>query len=160
MVADASNYFDKARKVAAVALIVAGILAIAGVFLDWATIDPPPTVPSDQRDNTEPFNGIDARDGWWVLGAGAVVVVAGGALLVVRRSGYAWIAFLASIVMGGVAFADYRAVDDLGSGLSQRLDVVGEPSPAIGLVVIAVAAIAGIIAAVVGVAASPKEGGS
>ncbi len=105
----------------------------------------------------QPYSGIDAGDGWVVIALGIVIIATGIALATARRRGFARLAFLTCIVLGGLAFANARAVGDLESGISQRMDVVGEPDSALGIKLVAGAAIVGFIGAATGLAASPKE---
>src|SRR4051794_11493184 len=74
------DFFDRARTAAAVALLVSAAALIVGSLLDWVTITPA-GVPRGNfpgpvdRAASLPFSGIDARDGWWTLGAGAVIAI-------------------------------------------------------------------------------------
>ncbi len=157
------DFFDRVRSVAGGALMASGAAAAVGSLLDWVTITPPPKVRPVFRNMdlegvkaSQPFSGLEAGDGWWVIGAGVVMILTAGLLIVRRRSLYAWIALLAAMVMGGITFADFRAIGDLGSGLSWRMDVVGQARPALGITLVAAAALVGIVAAGAGIAASPR----
>jgi len=163
----ASDYFDRARSIASVALIMAAIAAIAGSLLDWVTIVPPPGLrpgadfggaPVEAPVVTLPFSGLEAGDGRWVIGAGVVLLVAAILLVLRRRSFYAWIGLLASVVIGSIAFADFRAIGDSTSSLSRRMDIVGDARPAAGIVLVAIGALVGLVASAAGVAASPRDG--
>jgi hypothetical protein len=155
------SYFDKARIWAATVLVVAGVAAVAGSLLDWVTIEAL-GAPSraahfgHQRiqgpARATPFTGIEAKDGWWTLAAGVVVVVAAGLLIARRRALYAWLAFLASIVLGAVAVADFRGIENL----SARMHVAADVRPAFGITLVAASSLAGLIASLAGVAASPR----
>ncbi len=158
------DYFARARRWAVAAMAAAGFVAVIGSVLDWVTITPPPEPPPgidfgaqeiEAQRATEPFTGTEARDGWWTLGAGLVLVVAAGLLLLRGRGAYGWLGLLASIVIGAVAVADYRAIGDLSSGLSRRMDVVGDADPALGITLVAAAALVGLVASGAGIAASP-----
>ncbi len=82
------------------------------------------------------------------------MILTAGLLIVRRRSLYAWIALLAAMVMGGITFADFRAIGDLGSGLSRRMDIVGQARPSLGITLVAASALLGIVASGAGIAAS------
>ena len=162
----AVDFFDKARSVAVAVLAVAGALAIGGSLADWVVISPPPPVRADVdfgdaklegTEASEPFTGIEAGDGRWSLAAGVVMILAGALLLIRRRAVYGWIALLATVVIGSIAFADYRAIGDLSSALSRRMDVVGEARPAVGITLVAAAAIIGLIGSAAGIAATPRS---
>jgi len=157
------DFFDRVRSVAGGALMASGAAAAVGSLLDWVTITPPPKVRPAFRNMdlegvkaSQPFSGLEAGDGWWVIGAGVVMILTAGLLIVRQRSLYAWIALLAAMVMGGITFADFRAIGDLGSGLSRRMDIVGQARPALGITLVAAAALVGIVAAGAGIAASPR----
>ncbi|MGH2819364.1 MAG: hypothetical protein ACRDJ5_01785, partial [Actinomycetota bacterium] len=161
----APDFFDKARAWAVAVMLAAGVGGVIGSLLDWVTITPPPRGPGnvdfgreiERSRPTVPFNGIEAADGWWTLGAGLLLGVAAVLLLVRRRARYAWLGLLAAMLMGAVAIADYRAIDDLRSSLSQRMDIVGDADPALGITLVAGAALVGLIGAVAGVTATPHR---
>jgi hypothetical protein len=155
--ARAITYFDKARSVAAALMIAAGAAAIIGSILDWVDITPPPTVPETDLARTQPYSGIDAGDGWWIVALAVILISCALALAITRRRGWARLAFIACIVMGGIAIAGVRAVGELDSGITQRMDVVGDPDPALGVLLVAAAAVLGFLGAVIGLAASPPE---
>lgn len=157
------DFFGRVRAVAGAILMASGAAAIVGAMLDWVTITPPPRVRPEFRDMdlegveaSLPFSGLEAGDGWWVVGAGAIMILAAGMLIVRRRGLWAWIALLAAVVIGGITFADFRAIGDLSSGLSRRMDIVGAAKPALGITLVAAAALVGIVAAGAGIAASPR----
>ena len=144
-------------------IMASGAAAILGSTLDWVTITPPPKVRPALREMdlqgvkaSEPFTGIEAGDGWWVLGAGVVLILAAGMLILRRRSLYAWIALLAAMVIGGITFADFRAIGNLSSGLSRRMDIVGLAKPSLGITLVAASALVGIVASGAGIAATPR----
>ena len=158
------DYFFRARSIACAGLISAGAAAVIGSLLDWVTIEPPPTVPDDQLAGIHPFSGIDVRDGWWTLALGVALIVLAVLLFVRRRSGFAWLAFLSSMVMGAIAIADYRAIVGFEPGgvadeaLFRRAEIIGEADPAIGITLVAAAALVGFVSSLVGVASTPNTG--
>jgi hypothetical protein len=158
------DLFDRARWIAATALVLTGSLAILGCFLDWVTfsLDEPPGIRTSQSPTT-PIAGTMVSD-WKVVLVAAVVIVLCAVLLVLRgRSMYAWICFIASMVMGAIAVADYRGLDDPTSGFIRGLEhtlhtnVQGQAHPGLGLTIVAIAGIGGLIAAVVAIAATPRR---
>ncbi|HVF52223.1 MAG TPA: hypothetical protein VNC78_01315 [Actinomycetota bacterium] len=150
------DIFESARTVAAGGLVVASGLAVTGAVLDWVRITPPKILPADEVVNAQPFSGIEAGDGWWVLGCGITLLFSAGLLIAARRSRYAWLALVASIIIGGIALADLRGVEDLVSPISQRMNIVGDARPAIGLYLTAAGAVLGSLAAILGIAATPS----
>ena len=136
-------------------MVAAGLAAILGTFLDWVSLTLPPTIPADQRDRAVPFSGMDTSDGKLVLIGGVLLIVFGLALYLRRRSLWGWLGFLASVIVGIIAIADYRAIGSVTSDLSREMDVVGQPSPGVGITMVAAAALIGLIASLAGVAASP-----
>ena len=146
--------FDKARAIGASVLFAAGVAAIVGSLLDWVVVaETPPEVPANQLHRLPPFSGTELGDGYVVIGA-AIVVILSAFLLVVRRgSGFAWLAFLGCIVIGGIAFADYRGVQQLHTDLE---GIGTQPAPGAGLTLVAVAGFVGLVGAVSAIAASPK----
>ncbi|MBA3350413.1 MAG: hypothetical protein H0T12_07630 [Actinobacteria bacterium] len=157
------NFFDRVRSVAGAILMASGAASIVGSMLDWVTITPPPKLRPPLREmgmqevkGSEPFSGIEAGDGWWVAGAGVIMILAAGMLMLRRRSLYAWIALVAAMVIGGITFADFRAIGDLGSGLSRRMDIVGLAKPSLGIALVAASALVGIVASGAGIAATPR----
>ena len=127
---------------------------ILGTVLDWVTVEPPPIIPADQIPQTEPFTGLETKSAPYLLiAAGAVILLA--LLMVTRRRGlYAWLAFLASMVIGGIAFQSYRGLDQL---FYEQMDGVGDPAPALGLTLVVAGGVIGVIAGAAGIAASPSE---
>jgi hypothetical protein len=63
----------------------------------------------------------------------------------------------ASMVIGAVALADLRALEDTASGISRRMDIVGDADPAFGLWLVAAAGVVGLLGAVGLLTATPKE---
>jgi hypothetical protein len=163
--ASAPDFFDNARRFAAAGLVLASLLGIAGSVLDWAVITER-TVAEDidfgestaeiEAGQGEPFTGVEARDGWFTLFAGLVMLMSAVVLLVTKRGGYAWLAFWAAVVTGGIAFADYRGLGDAAAAISQRMEVGAEARPGIGLTLVSVAAVLGLVSAVAAVAATPR----
>jgi hypothetical protein len=137
--------------------MAAGGAAILGAVLNWVSIEPPGQGPAAELAKAEPFTGIEARDGWYVIACAGVLIVCAFLIVATKKSGFAWLAFATSFVMGMIAIADYRAVGDLTSDISRRMEVVGEAQPAIGLILVLVAAFVGIVSSLAGVAASPRR---
>lgn len=159
-----ADFFDRARRAAVAFLLVAGALAIVGSVLNWVSISRPPLVESADfganndkvvEEASEPFTGTDAAYGYYSL-AGGVIVVLGALLLQARRRGkYAVVSFVASILIGAIALVAYRQISDRTSALYLRMDIEGVARPALGLTLVAAAAIIGLLASVAGVAATP-----
>ena len=164
-----SDFFDKARRFAAAGIVLAGLCALTGSFLDWAVISERQVAPNvdfgEDAGEIEPgqgeaFAGVDDRDGRLTLGGGIALIAAAVALLVRKTTGTAWIAFWISLAIGGIAFGDYRTISEnetAPSGVLLRHEVGVEASPGPGLTLIAAAGMIGVIASVGGVAATPKE---
>jgi hypothetical protein len=160
----APDFFDRARVAAATALIVTGALAIVGCFLKWVTfsLDEPTGTTTSQKP-TAPIAGTKVSDWKVVLVAGALVIICALLLAIRKRSFYAWVCFLASMVIGAIAVADYRGLGDPTSGFLRGLEralhttVQGKAQPGIGLTLIAVAGVGGLIASVIGIAATPHR---
>ena len=148
------DYFDKARSYCAAVLVAIGAAAILGSFLDWVTIQAPAVIPADQASRLEPFNGIEAKDGLLIIGASVFVIFCAVMLVLRRRALWAWGAFLASMLIGGIAVADYRGIEQI---FYDEMDRIGDPAPAVGLTLVAAAGFIGLIAAAAGVAATPKR---
>ncbi|MGH2755448.1 MAG: hypothetical protein ACRDLB_13595 [Actinomycetota bacterium] len=151
------DYFDRARVAASAGLIAAGAAAVIGSVLDWVTVTPPERGPASELARAEPFTGIEARDGWYVIGCAAVLIACAFLVVARKKGGFAWLAFAAAFVMGVIAIADYRAIDDITSDISRRMDLVGDAQQAVGLILVLVAAFVGIVASLAGVAATPRE---
>jgi hypothetical protein len=148
------DYFDKARSVAAAFMFAAAAAAILGSFLDWVSVEEPPVVPADQIPQLEPFNGIEANDGWVTAIAGIVVLMCTALLVVRRRAFWAGLAFLASMLIGGIAVADYRGIEQI---FYEEMDRIGGVSPGIGLTLVAAGGFIGLIASAAAVAATPRR---
>jgi LPXTG-motif cell wall-anchored protein len=162
------DFFDVARAWASAVMLAAGAAAIIGSTLDWVTIAIRPRLqpgatfqgeasqPKPPR-VTRPFTGLEARDGWWSLAGGATLVAAALLLFTRRKALWAWLGLAASVVIGAVAIADYRGIGDLSSAISHRMDIVGAAEPALGLTLVVAAGLAGLVASVAGIAASPRS---
>ena len=157
------DFFDKARIWAGVVVLFAGLAAVVGSAVVWVSITPPPEPPPGvdfeeqpfaQDESSDPFRGLEIREGWVTLVAGGVQLAAGLLLINRRRGG--WLCFLASIPMGAVAISTYRALGSPTSSLMERTDTVGDADPAFGLTLVSAAALVGLISAVIGIAATPK----
>jgi len=148
------DYFARARAWAATGLFLAAAVTILGSFLDWVKVDAlPPTVPANQAPRAEPFNGLDIGDGWWTLGAGAFLLLCAVLLVLRPASRFAWWAFFASILCGGIAISDYRGIAEV---FNEWGGIGAGPSPGIGLTLVAAGALLGLIASVTAIAATPK----
>lgn len=153
--------FIKVRIAAGALLLIAGAAAITGSMLEWVTISNAPELVEGADFETEtvappdtdPFTGLEHGDGWAVLVAGVVMMVGASLLLIRKRSGGAWLALLGAVVIGAVAFADYRGVAEL----ARNMDVSGEVDPGLGLALVAGAGIVGLLASAAGIAATPTE---
>lgn len=154
MTASGWDTFDRARSVAAAFLVAAGAAVILGTVLDWVTVEPPPTVPVDQAAQTEPFTGLETRSAPYLLIASGAVILLALLLVARRKSVYAWLAFLTSIVIGAIGFQSYRGIDEL---FYEQMDGVGDPAPALGLMLVVAGGVIGVIAGAAGIAASPSE---
>lgn len=155
------DYFERARVVSVALLVLAGVLAIAGSFMDWTTAG---TIPKGMgfsnmiRDLlSDPVTGFDAGDGKTVIGAAVFVLVGALLLAVTRQSRYGLVALLASVVIGAVAIAAYRSLGATTSDFSRKLDLVGEIDPGIGLILVAIAGLLGVLAGSLGMISSPRE---
>jgi LPXTG-motif cell wall-anchored protein len=161
------SFFDLARGWASAVMLAAGAAAILGSTLDWATITVRPELQPgstfegevnrpEAPEVSRPFTGLEAGDGWWSVGGGAILVLAAALLYVRRRAIWGWAGLLGSILIGSVGIADYRGIGDLSSSISHRMDIVGQAAPALGLMLVVAAAIVGVVASVAGIAASPR----
>ena len=135
-------------------MVAAGAAVILGTVLDWVTIEPPKIVPVDQAPQLEPFTGLETKSAPYLLISAGVVVISALFLVVRRRSLYAWLGFLASMVIGGIAFQNYRGLDELSY---EQMERIGEPSPALGLTLVVAGAVVGLIAGAAGIAGVPPE---
>ena len=164
------NFFDKARRFAAAGIVLAGLCTITGSLLDWAVItereiaedvDFGEAVDLVETGQGEGFRGIEDRDGKLTLAGGVALVAAATLLLVRRRSGMAWAAFWIAVVIGGIAFGDYRSVspddDEAPGGIAGRQELGAEAQPGPGLTLVAAGAMLGVISSVGAVAATPRD---
>lgn len=147
-----TDTFDRARSIAAACLVAAGAAVILGTVLDWVTIEPPPLVPVDQIAATEPFAGLETKSAPYLLIGAGVVILSALFLVARRKSLYAWLAFLASMMIGGIAFQNYRGIEEL---FYVQMERIGDPEPALGLMLVAAGGVVGVIAGAAGVAAIP-----
>ncbi|MBW3594532.1 MAG: hypothetical protein KY391_03050, partial [Actinobacteria bacterium] len=147
-----TDIFDRARSIAAAFLVAAGAAVILGTALDWVVIELPPTVPDDQMNATEPFTGLETKSAPYLLiAAGAVILLA--LLLVARRKSlYAWLAFIVSMIIGAIAFQNYRGIEEL---FYVQMERIGDPDPALGLMLVIAGGVVGVIAGAAGIAAVP-----
>lgn len=147
------DYFERVRAISASILFAAAAAAIIGSVLDWVVVDAtPPDVPADQVDRLPPFTGIELGDGWVVIGAAIVVAIS--AFFIVLKGKFAWLAFLGSIVIGGIAISDYRGIADI----HLELEAIGRgPRPGLGLTLVAAAGVIALIASVAAIAGSPSS---
>lgn len=127
---------------------------ILGSALDWVTIArQPDTIPAEQRVNADPFNGFDVGDGYWTAAAGVLLMVA--AVLLMVRARHASLGFIAAMVGGAVAIADYRGIE----ALFETTNTIGSGiTPGVGLTLVAAGALLGLVSSVAGIAASPRSG--
>ena len=148
------DIFDKARSVSAAFLVAAGAAVLLGTALDWVTVKPPPIIPVEQEPALEPFTGLETKSApYLILGAGAVILLA--LLLVARKKViYAWGAFLASIAIGAIAFQNYRGIEEL---FYLQMERIGEPSPALGLTLVAAGGVVGVIAGAAAASSIPPD---
>lgn len=159
------DFFDRARLVAVVVLLLAGVLCVVGGALDWATQDRCPQIIEgstfDEGELEEPppcpVRGIDTTEGKIAVGAGFLILIAAILLLVRGRSSFAWLALLGGILAGSVAISTYRGIGDADSAISRRLGLIDTYRPALGLTLVAAASIVAVIAASGGIAATPRK---
>lgn len=149
------DYFERARSIAASVLFAAAAAAIIGSLLDWVVVaETPPEVPANQAHRLPPLSGLDVGDGYAVIAAALVVIVSAFFIVLRSSSGFAWLAFLGCIVIGGIAISDYRGIHEL----HLDLDAIGrDPRPGVGLTLVAAAGFVGLVGAVAAIAASPKS---
>jgi LPXTG-motif cell wall-anchored protein len=161
------DFFDRARGWAVAVMLAAGAAAVIGSMLEWVTITVRPELQPGSRfedaervvepEISEPYTGLEARDGWWSLAGGIVLMIAGVALSTRKRAAWGWLGVLGAMTIGAVAIADYRGIGNLSSSISHRLDIVGGAEPGVGLTLVVAAGIAGLIGSAAGIAASPRR---
>jgi hypothetical protein len=150
------DYFDRARGLAASICLAAAAVAIIGASLPWVTIRPALGALPGVRNASQPFTGLEARDGWYVVAAAVVIAAAAVISVATRRRGYVWLAILASMLIGAIAIADLRAIEDATSGISRRMDIIGDADPSVGLWLVAAAGMIGLLGSVGLLTATPK----
>lgn len=147
------DFFDTARAAVSGGLFLAGALAIIASLLDWVRFTLDPGITSVNRDASPPISGLDVgHDGTVVLIAGLVILACAFLLVLRGRAGYAGLALVASIVIGAIAISDYKGVADLAPNVR-----VGQPGVGLGLVLAVAAGLLGVLAAVAGIAATPRR---
>lgn len=151
--AETSDYFDRARSIAAAFMVAAGAAAIVGSLLDWVTIEPPVIIPADQAPRTEAFSGVDAKDGLFIIGGGVLLLLFALLIFLRRRSIWGWAGFLVSMIIGAVGVADYRGIEQI---FYDEMNRIGSPAPALGLSLVVAAGFIGLVASAAGVAATPR----
>ena len=160
------DFFDRVRTVAVAVMIAAGAALAVGSLLDWVSLTDVPDRAEDanfgseedfegEKQRSEPVSGTETRYGVTSMIAGVVLVFAAFMLWTRRRGKWAWLGFLASIVVGGLVISAYRAIADESSSLHRELDLVGRARPGFGLTLVAAGAIAGLLGSVGGVIATP-----
>jgi hypothetical protein len=158
----ANDIFDRARVWAAAGLVASGGAAILGAVLDWVTITdvpPNPQTPQAEKEVSEgavPFNGVEEGDGWIVIVFGVLLILLAVVLLLRRRGFIAGLALLSAVVIGAIGISDYRAIGDPNSELVREMELVGNPDPGVGIMLVAASGIIGLVAAVVGLISTPK----
>lgn len=151
------DYFDRARGLAASLCLAAAAAAIVGALLPWVSITPAPEALPGVRNASRPFTGIEARDGWYVIAAAVAIAIAAFISVSTRKRGYVWVSILAAMLIGAIAISDLRAIEDTASGISRRMDIVGDADPAFGLWLVAAAGVIGLLGSVGLLTATPKE---
>jgi hypothetical protein len=159
------DFFERARRVAVAVLLAAGAACVIGGVLDWATLERcPEIVPGSNFDESEledpppcPVRGVDTTEGKIAIAAGFGTLAAAILLTLKVRGSYAWLALLTSVVAGSFAISAYRGIGDANSSISRRLGLIDAYEPGIGLILVAAAAVIGVLAAVGGIAATPAR---
>ena len=155
------DYFDRARAVAASICLAASAAAIIGATLPWVRITPvgggEPRTIEGVPNASQPFTGFEARDGWYVAAAALVIAISTVICMSSRRRGFAWIAAIAAVVIGAIAIADLRAIDDTTSAISRRMNIIGDADPGFGLLLVGAAGIVALVGAVGLLTAMPPE---
>ena len=158
------DFFERARRIAVAVLLAAGAACVIGAALDWATLERcPELVPGSTFSEDElepplcPVRGIDSTEGKVVVVAGFAILGSAIYLTVRRRSSFGWLALVSSVVAGSFAVSAYRAIGDADSSFSRRYGLIADYEPGIGLMLVAAASVVGIMAAVGGIAATPRS---
>lgn len=158
------DFTTKVRVVAGAVLLIVGVLGVVGSVVDWVTITPPGSPPPGvdfegdpfiPNESTEPFNGLEAGDGYVTLVASGLILAAGFLLVIGRKGG--GLGFVSSMLLGAVAISAYRGTSSPGSVLMERTDTAGDPDPALGPLLLGIAAVTGLVAAALAVAATPRD---
>ena len=125
------------ERVAAWFTTVAGVLIVAGSFMNWAVVE---------GDLIGPFyaDGVDG-DGRWTVGAGIAIVCLGGLLATKRRLVLSAVTQL--IAAGAVAVAAWNWIDI--SRLGDNAPDVAVARPEIGIYVVLVGGVAAMAASAV-----------
>ena len=155
------DYFDRARALAAAVCIAAAAAGVIGSLLEWVRIIPvgggEPRIVGGVPNASEPFTGLEARDGWYVVVAAMVLAIATVIAMTRRKRSFAWVAALSAVLIGGIALAALRAIDDTASGISRRMDIIGDADPAFGLLLVGAAGVIGLLGAVGLLTATPPR---
>ena len=155
------DYFDRARALAASVCLAAAAAATIGSLLEWVRITPvgggEPRLIEGVPNASEPFTGLEARDGWYVVAAGLVIAVSTVIAMARRKRTFAWLAAAAAVVIGAIALADLRAIDDTASGISRRMDIIGDADPGFGLLLVGASGVIGLLGAVGLLTATPPQ---
>lgn len=157
------DFFERARRAAVVLLLIAGALCVIGSALDWAALERcPEIVEGSSFDDSEleepppcPVRGIDTTEGKVAAAAGFVIMIAAILLTLRRRSSFGWLALGSAVVAGSFALTAYRGIGDADSSISRRLGLIDAYEVSFGLTLVAAAAVAALVAAVAGIAATP-----
>ena len=151
---------------AAVALVIFAGAAITGSFLSWVSVAVHPSivpganfggrVPSPTNDRGRRFSGVEAKDGWYVIGSAAVIAAAAIVFGISRRRGFAILAFAGSIVIAAIGVSDYRGVSDISSTIARRMDIVGVARPGVGLILVTACGFGAILASALALVSAPR----
>lgn len=158
------DFFERARRIAVAVLLAAGAAIVIGGVLDWATLERcPEIVEGSTFDESEleepppcPLRGIDTTEGKAAVVGGFVMLFAAIMLTLRERSGYAWLAFTSAIVAGSSAIAAYRGIGDANSSISRRFGLIDAYEVALGLNLVAAAAMVAMVASITALAATPR----
>jgi hypothetical protein len=159
------DLFERVRRAAIAVLLASGAASVIGGVLDWASLERcPEIVEGSSFDESEleepppcPLRGIDTIEGKAVVGAGFLMLFAAIMLTLKERAGYAWLALVMAIVSGSAAIAAYRGIGDANSSISRRFGLIEAYEVALGLNVVAAAAIVAFVASVAAITATPRS---